>query len=189
MAASRQEHITAAIIAIAWVTTGRTGSVVQAKVQDFTVRDDTLQLTVRRGKSARLGQPPHTITTKMGSFAKYILPAFEPTVPTRDEGRFLFYAPTRQARHNMLEEVKITLRSATGLREMENRSLRRGALQCLAAAGAPTATLLSFSGHSQLATLKRYLDFGRLGVSDDLKRATPFITALCGPSPGAAASS
>mgnify|MGYP001573383159 FL=1 len=43
---------------------------------------------------------------------------------------------------------------------LQGRSLRRGSLQCLAAAGVPTETLLAFSGHTQLETLLRYLDFG-----------------------------
>jgi hypothetical protein len=84
--------------------------------------------------------------------------------------------------------VKVTLRTAVN-KQMENRSLRRGALQCLAKAGASIPTLLSFSGHSQVNTLKRYLDFGRLGAMEDLKKATPFLDLLTAQNQAAGASS
>ena len=43
---------------------------------------------------------------------------------------------------------------------MEARSVRRGALQLLAAAEVPLPTLMLFSGHTNQRTLLRYLNWG-----------------------------
>jgi hypothetical protein len=42
------------------------------------------------------------------------------------------------------------------------KSLRRGSLQTMAQNGTPIDTLMTFSGHKEVETLKRYLDWGRL---------------------------
>jgi hypothetical protein len=42
------------------------------------------------------------------------------------------------------------------------RAMRRGALQTMALGGTPAEVLMSYSGHTNVATLKRYLDWGRL---------------------------
>src|SRR3990167_7319462 len=89
----------------------------------------------------------------------------------------MFPAPTRRARTNLMLSVKDTLRAATGNLQLENRSLRRGALQCLARAGAPLATMLNFSGHSNVNSLKRYLNFGRI-MPDEHRKAEPFLARL-----------
>jgi hypothetical protein len=46
---------------------------------------------------------------------------------------------------------------------LEQRSVRRGALQQMADEKVPDETLLLFSGHKRLETLKRYLEWGRKG--------------------------
>jgi len=76
-----------------------------------------------------------------------------------------------------LQAIKDTLRAATGNIKLENRSLRRGALQSLAKAGAPLATMLNFSGHSNVTSLKRYLNFGRI-MPDEERKAEPFLAKL-----------
>ena len=65
------------------------------------------------------------------------------------------------------KEVKDALRSATGDKALEQRSLRRGALQELAAQGMPLATLMLFSGHASERMLLRYLGHGRLAVAQN----------------------
>ena len=47
--------------------------------------------------------------------------------------------------------------------DLENRSLRRGALQALAISGVDEPTLLLFSGHVLVSTLRRYLAWGAIG--------------------------
>ena len=53
--------------------------------------------------------------------------------------------------------------------DLENRSIRRGALQALANAGTPEDVLLLFSGHTNVVTLRRYLGWGSIGTA---KRTT-----------------
>ena len=46
-------------------------------------------------------------------------------------------------------------------RSLEQRSLRRGAIQALAKSpGITDEVLMMFSGHTQVATLRRYLSWG-----------------------------
>jgi hypothetical protein len=171
------DHTTAAIIALSWVSTARSSSIVQIKHQDISILDDDrVQVTVMRGKSTRLGQPPHTVTTALGNFAPFILRALKQE-PSRRPVDFVFPAPARKARAFLLQAVKGALRDATGDMKLENRSLRRGALQCLALAGAPLTVMLAFSGHSNVQSLKRYLNFGRIMPEENAK-ALPYLANL-----------
>ncbi len=47
--------------------------------------------------------------------------------------------------------------------KLENRSIRRGALQTLTAAGATDQELMLFSGHTTVQMLNRYLLWGSVG--------------------------
>ena len=56
--------------------------------------------------------------------------------------------------------------------ELNLRAMRRGALQTMALAGVSAETLMTFSGHTNDKTLKRYLDWGRLfGAAETAGRA------------------
>jgi hypothetical protein len=65
------------------------------------------------------------------------------------------------ARKRYVESVKDALRAETGNPALENRSIRRGALQAMALAGASEKELMLFSRHATPAMLRRYLGFGR----------------------------
>ena len=56
--------------------------------------------------------------------------------------------------------VKIALRRAHP--KLEQRSLRRGSIQTLAASGLSDEELLKYSGHTNVQMLRRYLNFGKL---------------------------
>jgi integrase len=173
-ACEKTDAKTAAIIAITWITAGRTGATLQLKKEDVDVQDNALTVTWRRGKTVRLRQEAHTVFAQMGRFKEHIMPYLR---ETKEQG-FLFHAPSRQERGKMLSEVKLALRQATGDPEVENRSLRRGALMAMARAGAPNSALKHFSGHSTDATLRRYLAFGK-DMSNDRNATSSFATALC----------
>ena len=57
-------------------------------------------------------------------------------------------------------QIKVALRRANPL--LEQRSLRRGALQAVAATGVSDTEMLHYSGHTNVAMLRRYLNFGKL---------------------------
>ncbi len=56
--------------------------------------------------------------------------------------------------------IKLALRRAHP--DLEQRSLRRGAIQTLAATGLSDEELLKYSGHTNVQMLRRYLNFGKL---------------------------
>jgi hypothetical protein len=57
------------------------------------------------------------------------------------------------------QRMRLALRSANP--ELNTRAIRRGALQTMAMNGVPTKTLMTFSGHTNEETLKRYLNYGK----------------------------
>lgn len=57
-------------------------------------------------------------------------------------------------------QIKIALRRANP--KLEQRSLRRGAIQALAATGLKDEELLHYSGHTNVTMLRRYLNFGKV---------------------------
>ena len=57
-------------------------------------------------------------------------------------------------------QIKDALRRANP--KLEQRSLRRGAIQALAATGLKDDELLHYSGHTNVAMLRRYLNFGKV---------------------------
>jgi integrase len=107
---------------------------------------------------------------------EFILPRITST-PTG----FLFPCPSYPHRREMMAKVVTVLRSATNIPGVMNYSLRRGALQCLAASGASTKTLLNFSGHASETTLRTYLQFGQLIRSEQTVNK-PFLSSLVSPS-------
>jgi hypothetical protein len=69
-------------------------------------------------------------------------------------------------------DIKIALRRSHP--ELEQRSLRRGALQTLACApGITDELLMEFSGHTRVATLRRYLNWGKAAphLQQEMRRA------------------
>ena len=185
--AQQTNKLTAALIAITWLTCARTGAAVQLRTKDVVLgrtpktKQVTMVVTIRRGKSNRLGQGPHTVHTRTGEFDEFIRPVLEEQ-QTKGE-TWLFGTMNAQARQRMLDEVKDALRTADapGCSELENRSLRRGALQALANKGASTETLLAFSGHSTVKSLKRYLNFGKIATGEQRKTGR-VLSALSKPS-------
>ena len=55
-------------------------------------------------------------------------------------------------------DLKVALRVVDPA--LEQRSLRRGAIQALAASGLKDEELLHYSGHSSVQMLRRYLNYG-----------------------------
>jgi integrase len=140
---------TAAAIIIAWSTAARTGCVLQLDRADVAVNGDrSLSVRFRRGKSARI-RGPYTVHTA----------PLEETMFRRLE-RWLAGRRTKLfASMTTGENIRSALRRVHPA--LEQRSLRRGALQALARSpGITDEVLMLFSGHTQVATLRRYLSWG-----------------------------
>jgi hypothetical protein len=91
--------------------------------------------------------------------------------------QFMWHSNTLQERIAMGKNVTAALR--LGHMELEQRSLRRGALQTMADKGVSEEVMLQFSGHTTVAMLRRYLDWGRKGM-DRAKGTRSAATFLAG---------
>lgn len=138
-------------IILAWVTCARVGCILQLKVEDISTSlpDNTISVTFRRGKSVRTRGPytVHTAVTTawMATINRWIATRKSFIFPTQLQGK----------------DIKLSLRRAHP--RLEQRSLRRGSLQHLARSGVSEETLMLFSGHTQITTLRRYLNWGQIG--------------------------
>jgi hypothetical protein len=153
-------------MALSWITSSRTSQILQMKKEDLellkTATGVTAKVLILRGKANRMKQEPHAQENELGDFAPFV----ETWYATAEPKRFMFPAPSRTERKDMLRTIKEALRHANNEPRLENRSIRRGSLQLLARSGASLRVLLDCSGHSNEATLKRYLNYGRLRARD-----------------------
>lgn len=136
----------AAAITIAWLTAARMGCVLQLENSDVKIAGNEVSVTFYRGKGVR-SRGPYTVHTAASNEQLAII---KPLLTARAKRLF----PARLKG----EHVKKALRVADP--RLEQRSLRRGALQRLAATGLDLDTLMRFSGHTQVKTLQRYLNWG-----------------------------
>jgi len=149
-----------ACILLTWVTGSRCGDVLKLRLADFKMRPDgTLIITFIKGKTvAKRG--PYSVSS--------CLPSTAEAAPIKQH---LLHVTGRQDAPlfpNITgKKIKDALRASTGDGKLEQRSLRRGALQELAAQGMPLTTLLLFSGHTTIAMLLRYLGHGTKAVAQN----------------------
>ena len=133
-------------ILLAWLTCARMADVLRLRASDMIISPDRSTVTFRATKSRH----PYTVAT-VGIPAPFA-PALAAVMSARAD------EPTRPLLATSAGAVRTLLKRRNP--RLSQHSLRRGALQCLAAAGVPTATLLLFSGHAGLASLMAYLDDG-----------------------------
>jgi hypothetical protein len=115
-----------------------------------------LSITFRRGKGVK-ARGPYTVHTLVGEWATLIkqwMPSHGPLWPK---------AHTEYGRTVLGTKVKECLRRGDDSCDvlLEQRSLRRGALQTMAAKGVAEDVLLHFSGHTNSQQLWRYLGWGQ----------------------------
>lgn len=129
---------------LAWVTAGRGGDVLLLRPENVTVQGEVLAVNFCRGKTAKV-RGPYTVHT---------------TLPPQG---FLEYLEAAKGQQWLFPQVKgAHLKEALRLVDpsLEQRSLRRGAIQALAASGLTDEELLHYSGHSSVQMLRRYLNYG-----------------------------
>lgn len=145
------------VILIGWITAGRLGCVLQLKREDIVFEtmngnQRSIHITFRRGKGVRARQTHYTVTTAIHDDDWYN--ELHTFVNSKPMEAFLFSKDVKGAH----------LRPPLKRAGLEQRSLRRGALQAMASAKVDYPTLMNYSGHSSVDTLKRYLDFGRKDI-------------------------
>jgi hypothetical protein len=128
-----------------WVTAARQGDALQLLWTNVRQQGRNLSVKYVTGKGVNLRGTPYTVHT--------VLP----------EGWQLNRTMTQEVippamRQQTQSDFKRTLTMLDP--ELEVRSIRRGALQTLAAVQTPEQVLLQFSGHTNVQMLRRYLDWG-----------------------------
>jgi integrase len=143
--------------ALAWLTAARVGCILQLTRDNVTLVGSHLTVQFRRGKGVK-ARGPYTVPTACPAAWLPRLTAF---LATRTDSDWLWPYPDLRQRTAASLAFTRSLRAAHPA--LEQRSLRRGALQVMAACGVDEATLLTYSGHTNVTMLRRYLDWGRKG--------------------------
>ena len=145
---------------LTWLTCGRGGDVLLLKPKDAEEHATGLRVSFWRGKTVKT-RGPYTVFTQMPP--EEFLEDWKAHVQQATRNQFLFQGVKG-------EQIKIALRRVNP--RLEQRSLRRGALQTLAATNISDEKLLHYSGHTNVTMLRRYLDFGKVsGEGATLSRA------------------
>jgi integrase len=132
---------------IAWITAGRGGDVLKLRKRDVLSEEGGTRVRFVVGKTA--SAEPYTVATApMSERASKFIAKEE-----KDSTGWLFPGINGT-------DIMRALRKVCPL--LEQRSIRRGALQFLAGQGMSDQELLAYSQHKSITTLRRYLDFGWL---------------------------
>jgi integrase len=140
------------LLMLSYSTAARIGDCTRLRVNDVNLTNQSLQITWAHGKTV----------ASAGPYSVQVIPppewlaAIKQWRATRQSQFFFPKGVGCPAVLGALRRVSPTL---------ECRSIRRGALQGLAAAGVSEEVLLSLSGHASAKTLRRYLMWGKLGLA------------------------
>ena len=136
------------LLGLAWATCGRVGCCLQLKKEDVHLgAEGAVAITFRRGKGV-LFRGPYTVHSRVPDF---LVPAVFSLLQQRES--FLF------KQQDLGKQLLHALRFVDP--QLEQRSIRRGAAQALARTGLSEEMLMHFTGHTKVATLRRYLGWGR----------------------------
>ena len=138
-----KDDAVAVALLLGWLTASRLGCILQLKKEDIATTKDSLSITFRRGKGVR-ASGPYTVHTA--------------PLPPQFRSRWEKYLASRSTalfpRRLTGASLKMALREVSP--ELEQRSIRRGALQLMASNNTDEETLMRFSGHRRVETLRRY---------------------------------
>ena len=143
---------------VTWLTCGRGGDVLLLKPSNVEVttreakgkRTEVMAVSFWKGKTVKT-RGSYTVFTQPPP--KQFQPEWEEYLRSKRGERYLFRG-VRGA------QIKEALRRVNP--KLEQRSLRRGAIQALAATGLKDEELLHYSGHTNVTMLRRYLNFGKV---------------------------
>jgi integrase len=154
---------------VSWLTCGRVGDILQLKNENVRDTERGLAVQFRKGKGVQARKTAYTVHTCQ--------------IPNQWKAKFKNFL--RNHKYNLFsnthgKQIKVALRRIDPL--LEQRSLRRGSLQCLARVGQlPPEKMILFSGHSNVAMLMRYLDFGMLAPKEQTKESAEAAARICLP--------
>lgn len=155
-----QNDAQAMALLVGWLTAARLGCVRQLSAADVKWTAENTLVRFAKGKGARL-RGPYTVHAQ--------------PIPSKFRARWQKFF---NARHTILFPRHVTGKSLKeALRRidpaLEQRSIRRGALQTMARGDVDEETLMRYSGHTQVSTLRRYLNWGAINskVQKDMAKA------------------
>lgn len=147
-------------VLMAWLTFGRGGDVLLLKPSDvvMTSKESAGKEGGSKGMAVSFWKGK-TVKTR-GSYTVFTQPP-----PPEFLEEFVAFHKAMRAEQYLFKgvagaQIKIALRRANP--QLEQRSLRRGAIQAVAATGISDTEMLHYSGHTNVAMLRRYLNFGKL---------------------------
>ena len=159
---------TQAALILQWYLGARVGDILRLRVENVYL-DSNNALTVRidQGKVMTKRQPytvhsylPPEHANFLRTYVRQLMNTVSP-----DQAQPLF--PLKGSNPTFVvpwvlqqQRMRTALRLASPT--LNTRAIRRGSLQAMAMQGVPPETLMTFSGHTNVETLKRYLDYGRL---------------------------
>jgi hypothetical protein len=151
-----------AVIYMAFLLGQRLSDMLQLAPTDMAIEafdnDEFLTITVRRSKVSHT-RPPFTLHLPRTVYpAQQLIEAAE-RAQTKGQLFLLSSGNTQKERDALSEACAAMLKDAH--EDLQLRSVRRGGLQRLAAAGATLEELLMFSHHANTDMLLRYLGWGR----------------------------
>ena len=156
---------------LAWIFAARVGDLLQVAPKDVYLSGEAkIQIRFCRGKTA--STRPHTVTSHM------------PTDPNLRAKLFHFLSsrnPQAKAVFSIkASAIRIALKSIA--RYLSLHSIRRGALQFMAATGVHMPDIMRLSGHKTEASLLAYLDDGLIcaETAADVARTRPLAATLSG---------
>jgi integrase len=139
----------AVAIMLGWMTAGRLGCILQLEVADVRINEKRFSVTFRRGKGVRL-RGPYTVYS--APLPDQWMKVWKEYIKGRDVKLF--------PKNLTGTKLKESLREVDS--NLEQRSIRRGALQTMSSQGASVQTLMRFSGHTVERTLERYLNWNQV---------------------------
>lgn len=157
-----------AAVLLAWLSAARVGCVLQLAASDLEIHPDgTTSIRFRRGKSVLARGTAYTVHTP--PIPAEFLPRLRRWL---DQRKSTLFPSSVKGQH-----IKESLRTED--KALEQRSLRRGALQSLAAQPDMTdEVLMLFSGHASVNTLRRYLSWGTRALHTRAKMVSAAGTSL-----------
>lgn len=167
-------------LVIMWHTACRVGDVLDMYVEDvksFNQRTGDITFMIARGKGCKLNKGKHAIHTVLDESHRQLFADHMMNMRGCNKTTCLIDRPGGRAWSSRATEINKALKAACPGRKVSSRSIRRGSLQAMSK-GTITgecvseATMMSYSGHKSLATLRRYLDWGtQAGALIDAQRA------------------
>eukprot|EP00760_Papus_ankaliazontas_P026105 PhM_4_TR3007/c0_g3_i2/m.37694 len=151
-------------LVLCWARAGRSGDILQIRTPNISFHESEndhmlMSFQFSEGKVVKSTGPFTVHTVVPEEWARNITALIQ----SRTDGDFLLPLTTRQERTRFMMSARSHLRQIDPT--MDLRAVRRGATRTLAALEVPLSTIMLFTRHTSLQTLRIYLGFGSAAPS------------------------